>query len=276
MAAFSLCCVAVFCPGGPTIKAALSLVFGPCSAAVPPLRAPSRGGSHRSHLPPLLPGGQVFPAALQRTPGFSSTLCEAEGCALGQPIPGWEGVWEASGRCRWRFSPPTVREFVPEEARRPAKVAEAGCLVYGEKRQQLLALCWGLAYAYPAFLQQPHRGKLASASEDVRTDMAAEVETQLSATTGTWLSATSEKQRSTPLGDQEGSCRPQPLEAARLLWGVKEKYPFKEDLPGEVDHHRGRWSTVTRTMTASPKTQMAAGAGRDGGLCPGAEGLAGP
>lgn len=40
-----------------------------------------------------------------------------------------------------------------------------------------------------------------------------------------------------PQGDQEGSCRPQPLEAARLLWGVKEKYPFKEDLPG-------KWTTT--------------------------------
>lgn len=122
------------------IKVALSLVLGPCSAAVPPLQGPSRGGNDRSHLPPLLPGGQVFPAALQQTPGFSSPLCEAEGCAQGQLIPGWEGVWEALGRCRWRFSPPMVRDFMPKEARRPAKVVEAGCLVYGEKRRQLLAL----------------------------------------------------------------------------------------------------------------------------------------
>lgn len=49
-------------------------------------------------------------------------------------------MWEALGRCRWRFSPPMVRDFMPKEARRPAKVVEAGCLVYGEKRRQLLAL----------------------------------------------------------------------------------------------------------------------------------------
>ena len=53
-------------------------------------------------------------------------------------------------------------------------------------------LCWGLAYASRAFLQQPHRGKPASASKHTQTDMAAEAETWLSATTETQLSATTE------------------------------------------------------------------------------------
>lgn len=132
---------------------------------------------------------------------------EAEGCAPGQPIPGWEGVWEGLGRCLRQFSPPTVWDFTPEEARRPAEVAErlnAGCLVYAEKRQQLLALCWGLAYAYRAFFQQPHGGKPASASKHVQTDVAAEAEPRLSATS----EEKQRKQRSTPLVE-EGAGQPQ-------------------------------------------------------------------
>lgn len=68
----------------------------------------------------------------------------------------------------------------------------------------------GPGLCLPGLPPAPHRGKLAPASQDVQTDMAAEVETQLSATTGTRLSATSEKQTSTlwVREEEEGAGQP--------------------------------------------------------------------
>ena len=43
---------------------------------------------------------------------------------------------------------------------------------------QLLALCWGLAYAYRATVQHPQGGERVSGSEDIQTDTVAKPETQ--------------------------------------------------------------------------------------------------
>lgn len=90
-------------------------------------------------------------------------------------------AWENLGRCLEWFSPPTAWEFLPEEACNPAEMTDhlkEGCPVSAEKRERLLGLCWDLADAYQACVQQPQRSWRVPGSEGVQTDTVAKPETQ--------------------------------------------------------------------------------------------------
>ncbi|KAK4806757.1 hypothetical protein QYF61_005553 [Mycteria americana] len=75
-----------------------------------------------------------------------------------------------------------VWDFTPQQAWNPVEVAEhlkKGCLAF-TKEIQLLALCWGQAYAYRACVCV---GKRVSGSEALQTESVAKPETQTSTIT---------------------------------------------------------------------------------------------
>ncbi|XP_075595208.1 uncharacterized protein LOC142599193 [Balearica regulorum gibbericeps] len=101
--------------------------------------------------------------------------------ALRQPVPGWQGVWKDLGRFLGRLSPPIAWDFTPEQASNPSKLTRhliEGCLAYPNENQQLLALYWGLAWAYRATVQNSQRTVVEEGTQTAAEDTVAEIGTQ--------------------------------------------------------------------------------------------------
>ncbi|KAM9590504.1 uncharacterized protein ACIBXB_005765 [Morphnus guianensis] len=102
-------------------------------------------------------------------------------CALKRPVPGWQGGWKDLGRFLGRLSPPIIWDFTPEQASNPGKLTRhliEGCLAYPNENQQLLALYWGLAYAYRAIVQHSQRTTVEAGTQTASEDTMLEIGTQ--------------------------------------------------------------------------------------------------
>lgn len=106
-------------------------------------------------------------------------------CALKRPVPGWQGIWKDLGRFLGRLSPPIIWDFTSEQTSNPGKLTRhliEGCLAYPNENQQLLALYWGLAYAYRATVQYSQRTMVEAGTQTASKDTMLEIGTQTTTT----------------------------------------------------------------------------------------------
>jgi len=106
--------------------------------------------------------------------------------ALKQSVPGCQGVWKDLGRFLGQLSPSIAWDFTCGQANNLGKLMRhliEGCLVHPNENQQLLALYWGLAWAYRVTVQYSQKTVAEAGTQTASEDNRVEVGTQTTTTT---------------------------------------------------------------------------------------------